>query len=262
MSSSDKNNIVRFDLITSNFKKEIEHVLEENILTGITIVVAFITPSGSRQLLEWVNHYQLDHIPIKIVTGTYTDFTHPDALVLLVDESVISLRVIDSQEENLHAKAFLLELAQNQGIIFIGSSNLTAFALNKNIEWNAKISSFQNPDYYIEVKKNFDFLWNRAEIIDINWINTYRIRYKYSNAFDREREERDLQIEVPQPRYAQIDALRALEQTRRLEHDKALIVLATGLGKTHLAAFDSINYRKVLFILPINNCIKKFFLKL
>ena len=49
-----------------------------------------------------------------------------------------------------------------------------------------------------------------------------------------------------EPRGAQIEALCALEQTRAEGAKKALIMAATGIGKTYLAAFDSAKYKSVL----------------
>ena len=46
----------------------------------------------------------------------------------------------------------------------------------------------------------------------------------------------------------QIEALFALEQTRREGSERALIHAATGVGKTYLAAFDSRDYKRVLFV--------------
>jgi superfamily II DNA or RNA helicase len=54
----------------------------------------------------------------------------------------------------------------------------------------------------------------------------------------------------PQPHAIQRDALAAIERTRQEGFTAGLVVLATGLGKTWLAAFDSDrnDYRRVLFI--------------
>ena len=50
------------------------------------------------------------------------------------------------------------------------------------------------------------------------------------------------------PRGAQIEALYALKATREERADKALIHAATGVGKTYLAAFDSLSFKRVLFV--------------
>lgn len=60
-------------------------------------------------------------------------------------------------------------------------------------------------------------------------------------------------IEAPvlyniQPRFAQVDALYELETAREEGFDKALIIMATGLGKTYLAAFFAQHFSRVLFV--------------
>ena len=42
--------------------------------------------------------------------------------------------------------------------------------------------------------------------------------------------------------------LYGLKQSREEGYDKGLVVAATGIGKTYLAAFDSREYERVLFI--------------
>ena len=53
---------------------------------------------------------------------------------------------------------------------------------------------------------------------------------------------------VFEPRGAQIEALCALENARAEGAVKGLVQAATGVGKTYLAAFDSQQYRTVLFV--------------
>jgi superfamily II DNA or RNA helicase len=50
------------------------------------------------------------------------------------------------------------------------------------------------------------------------------------------------------PRFAQIDALDALAGTLEEEYDKAMVVMATGLGKTYLAGFFAQRFERVLFV--------------
>lgn len=51
-----------------------------------------------------------------------------------------------------------------------------------------------------------------------------------------------------QPRFAQIEALEELNKTLEEEYNSALVVMATGLGKTYLAGFFAQNFKKILFI--------------
>lgn len=50
------------------------------------------------------------------------------------------------------------------------------------------------------------------------------------------------------PNSAQIEALLELNNTREEGNEKALVVAATGVGKTFLAAFDSMEYESILFV--------------
>ena len=53
---------------------------------------------------------------------------------------------------------------------------------------------------------------------------------------------------VPEPHEIQRAALAALANTREHGVRRGLVVLATGLGKTWLAAFDSRSFARVLFV--------------
>lgn len=46
------------------------------------------------------------------------------------------------------------------------------------------------------------------------------------------------------PNEPQSEALKALNETRQKENDKALVIMASGLGKTFLSAFDALRYTK------------------
>src|SRR5437773_1556841 len=49
---------------------------------------------------------------------------------------------------------------------------------------------------------------------------------------------------VPEPNRAQREALEALRRSRELGQHSALVVMAPGLGKTHLAAWDAHRYAR------------------
>ena len=46
----------------------------------------------------------------------------------------------------------------------------------------------------------------------------------------------------------QIEALYELEKSRKEGAEKGIVHAATGIGKTYLAAFDSLPYKRVLFV--------------
>lgn len=51
-----------------------------------------------------------------------------------------------------------------------------------------------------------------------------------------------------QPRFAQVEALEELNKTLEEDYSSALVVMATGLGKTYLAGFFAKNFNRVLFV--------------
>ncbi len=184
------------------------------------------------------------------------DFTDPNAIEMLSNIKNIQVRVIDSERKKLHAKAYFFT-TDTERYLIIGSSNLTEGALNENIEWNAALLFREYDEEYQRAIQAYNNLWESAIKINNKWIEQYRVRYEYSSAFKRERAERDFSSDIPVPRYAQIDALKELKRTRRMGKSAALIVMATGLGKTHLAAFDSIEYHKILYIAHVKEILEQ-----
>ena len=59
------------------------------------------------------------------------------------------------------------------------------------------------------------------------------------------KKKRDNVIEFIRPRGAQIEALYELKKAREEGLDKVIVVAATGIGKTYLGAFDSMEYKKI-----------------
>ena len=61
------------------------------------------------------------------------------------------------------------------------------------------------------------------------------------------------------PNDVQSEVLVALDDTRKEHHDKGLVVLATGLGKTYLSAFDAraLESKSVLFVVHVDHILKQ-----
>ena len=70
---------------------------------------------------------------------------------------------------------------------------------------------------------------------------------KEINEYEKEAENTKVSM-IYEPRGAQIEALYALKSSREEGAKKALIYAATGVGKTLIAAFDSMTFQRVLFI--------------
>ncbi|MEG0301316.1 DEAD/DEAH box helicase [Cetobacterium sp.] len=212
------------------------------------ISVAFITESGITLLLEQLKKLANKNIKGKILTGDYLNFTQPKALKKLLEYENIELKILSN--ENFHAKGYFFK-RNNVWSLIIGSSNLTQTALTTNFEWNLKVNSLENGKIAKEIIGNFNDVFNRLPPLDLLTINSYEKLYNSSREYIKtlKLNQKSLTSEEIKPNYMQIQALNNLEEIRKTK-DKALLISATGTGKTYLSAFDvkAMNPKKVLFI--------------
>lgn len=228
--------------------------------TSIDIIVSFLMESGVKLLQKDLEAIKDKNIPIRILTGNYLNITQPSALYLLKDilGDKVDLRFYNDTKRSFHAKAYIFE-NQEEGEIFIGSSNLSRSALTSGIEWNYRIDKKASEDDYNYFKSMFEDLFlNESIIVNDEELEKYSKNWKRPKVFAQIEEKKekinysydeDNNItSLFEPRGAQIEALYALKKTRDEGNDKALVVAATGIGKTYLAAFDSREFNRVLFI--------------
>jgi predicted helicase len=107
------------------------------------------------------------------------------------------------------------------------------------VEWNLRLSRQRRPHAYAELVEAFEALWTQATPITPVWLADYRERVQKNNVALPPGETAPDPPEAPvQHRQTQLEALEALATSRLNGHRRALVVMATGLGKTFLAAFD------------------------
>ena len=228
--------------------------------TSIDIIVSFLMESGVKLLQKDLEAIKYKNIPIRILTGNYLNITQPSALYLLKDilGDKVDLRFYNDTSRSFHAKAYIFENNEH-GEIFIGSSNLSRSALTSGIEWNYRIDKKTSEDDYNYFKMMFeDLFFNESIIVNDEELEKYSKSWKRPKVFSQIEEKKeninysydeDSNItSLFEPRGAQIEALYELKKTREEGNDKALVVAATGIGKTYLAAFDSREFNRVLFI--------------
>jgi len=178
--------------------------------------------------------------------------TEPSALYYLIDclGDKVDIRFYAEQVRSFHPKAYIFDYPDD-GEIFIGSSNLSRSALTFGLEWNYSILRSNNPMAFERFVYSFEELFNHdARILDHELLKQYTAGWKKPRYI---RIEQDIEAARPEvdgavPRGAQIEALYELKNAREEGIDKGLVVAATGVGKTYLAAFDSINFKRVLFL--------------
>ena len=127
--------------------------------------------------------------------------------------------------------------------------------MTSGIEWNYRLTSNKDENSVQEFCRTFNDLFeNHSIVIDDTELKRYATNWHrpaVSRDFDRLEDERESDphlIELFEPRGAQIEALYALKDSRAEGASRGLVHAATGVGKTYLAAFDSKNYEKVLFV--------------
>lgn len=230
----------------------------------IELAVAFIKSSG----LELIFQALIEAVAIRgtrltVLTSDYLDVTDPQALrsLMLLAERGANIRLYHtSGSQSFHLKAYIFVKIQNEqtrfGTAFIGSSNISKTALTGGIEWNYRLHLPENPhgseaDNFNHIRAEFRALLNSTQVIplDYDWIDTYEKRRRLDQKPVAPGSS-DPELPIPDPNFVQHEALKALADTRTEGYIRGLVVMATGLGKTHLAAFDSLqlNAKRLLFV--------------
>jgi superfamily II DNA or RNA helicase len=223
------------------------------------LAVAFVTASGLQQiepnLLDMINlggH-------VRVLTGDYLDVTEPRALHRLFDlmqeyPDQVEVRVFQTDTQNgFHPKAYVIHRDADAVTAYIGSSNLTKHALLGGIEWNQRIVGLREEPTIAAIVSEFQRLFDHQNTASLgaDWIETYEKRRRVSAVSLKAvgvEQEAEIPAEVPVPHSIQEEALEALKSSRGEGNRAGLVVLATGLGKTWLSAFDSVKSERVLFV--------------
>jgi superfamily II DNA or RNA helicase/HKD family nuclease len=224
---------------------------------GIDIIVSFLMESGIRMILNDIRKALDKGICVRILTGNYLGITQPSALYLIKKElgNRVDLRFYNDKERSFHPKAYIFHY-ENVNEIYIGSSNISKSALTSGIEWNYRFSSItDNKNYQLFYHTFEDLFYHHSVIIDNEELRRYSKNWHRPSVskdlarYDDAEEDLDTKVRALfQPRGAQIEALYALEDSRAEGASKGLVQAATGVGKTYLAAFDSVKFSRVLFV--------------
>jgi len=219
---------------TTNFYNHITKELEE--CKSFIFNVAFINYSGVQLLLDCFKTLEQKEVKGKILTSTYLNFTQIKALEKIKEFKNIELKIYDSNESNIgfHSKSYIFEFKDDDKVI-IGSSNITASAFKSNIEWNVKTLSKKDDVFLQNVLSEFDELWKSSYEANDEFLQEYaefltKQKKEFTPSFSFKKSIKT--------NFMQDKALLRLEQLRLSGENKALIIAATGSGKTYLSAFD------------------------
>lgn len=231
-------------------KKVLSSILQElENCNQFYISVAFVTTSGVATIINKLKELENREIKGEILVSQYLNFTQPEALKRLTQFKNVDLRIATTG--NAHAKGYIFRNKEHYNLI-VGSSNLTAQALSTNREWNIKVSALDESGIVEKVLNEFKSDFEKATPVTPNFILSYEEIYQKQFLLNKNNNFESI-IEaqtIITPNAMQIEALRNLQNLREDKKNKALIISATGTGKTYLSAFDAkeFNPKKLLFV--------------
>ena len=155
-----------------------------------------------------------------------------------------------------HSKGYYFEFDDKAELI-IGSSNITKYALKKNVEWDLAVIRNPDSEVFLEMQKEFEDKWNGTFPLDRDIINKYKKRIDFAiECWDMDYGQK---IDNVRPNYMQHKALKELNRYRTMGKKRALVVAAAGSGKTFLAAFDARNFdpRRLLYVVHEGSIMQK-----
>ena len=213
------------------------------------ISVAFVTTSGVATIINKLKELESREIKGQILVSQYLNFTQPEALKRLSQFKNLTLRIATTG--NAHAKGYIFKSKEHYNLI-VGSSNLTAQALTTNKEWNIKVSALDESGLIEKVLNEFRRDFEKGTPVTEEYILSYEEIYKNQFILNK-RNNLESIVKTPviiSPNSMQCEALKNLEKLRKEKKNKALIISATGTGKTYLSAFDAkaFNPKKLLFV--------------
>lgn len=203
----------------------------------------------------------------RLITSTYQNFTDIESLksfyTLMGRCSNFQCRL---DYENFHdkgyntlgyhSKGYLFEFDNHKELV-IGSSNITRYALLKNIEWDVSVAETDDPIVYEAAMQEFEDKWTATEPLCPEIIKKYSTRLNF--AIERWDMDYDLSRAGVKPNYMQKKGLKELNRYRAIGVNRALIIASAGSGKTYLAAFDALNFNpgRLLYIVHEGSILQK-----
>lgn len=251
--------IYRPQFVSNNHKegKKVLSSIEDELLScdSFQISVAFITMSGITPLLQALKELEKKNIRGKILTTNYLNFSEPRALKKLNDLSNITLKMYDVEiaDEGFHTKGYIFRKDEIYRII-IGSSNITSAALTSNREWNTKLISTEQGEVTKEIVAEFNELWNSKYALSFeDFYENYKARYsiiKRQRRIAKQEEITSIEKYKLQPNSMQVGFISNLKKILEAGEDRALLISATGTGKTYASAFAmrELGFKRVLFL--------------
>ena len=160
---------------------------------------------------------------------------------------------VEAAHEGFHTKGYIFKKDEIYRII-IGSSDITSAALTINKEWNRKLISTEHGEMAEEIVAEFNQLWNSKYSLSFDdFYENYYARYsiiKHQREIVQQEEIISIENYKLQPNSMQVGFITNLKKIIEAGEDRALLISATGTGKTYASAFAmrELGFKRVLFL--------------
>ena len=195
--------------------------------------VAFISESGLAVLKQILLNLKEKGVKGRIITSTYLGFNAPKMFKQLLSFTNIEVRIFEQEHCSFHPKGFIFHTA-----------------LESNQEWDLFFTSHENGELASQVSNEFDIQWELSTPLTNEWIESYKETYVKPVRPTSAQSSKTIK-----PNKMQEEALKSLKNLRDNNKDKALLISATGTGKTFLSAFDVRRFKpkRLLFVVHRRN---------
>ena len=240
--------------------------------SAFTFSVAFVSPGAIALLKQELVEYSGRG---RIVTSDYLGFNSPAAFGELLNLARLGLDVRLHQRSEFHPKGYVFE-HDDRVTAFVGSSNLTKAALVSTHEWNLRVSAAPASDLTDQFGRLIEQQLADSVPLTSEWVERYAQQYVAPRPSGVSAVERALRRQFEQlprpdrivaaqaespvqradrarpivPNTMQQEALFAIDEMRRDGKRRAVVISATGTGKTILSALDvrAVAPKRMLFV--------------
>jgi len=213
----------------------------------IDMLISFVKWSGLRLIYDELKAFtKVPGRVVRIITTCYIGATDAGAIEKLAQIPGVEIKIsYDTKHTRLHAKSYMFHRHTGFTTAYIGSSNMSKVAMTSGLEWNLKVSEKDSFEVVRKFQATFESYWNRYDFEAYDYQNeSNRDKLRTAILFERQGAyDVDRVTSIPlfdiRPYAYQEDILEQLRAEREIfGRMKNLLVAATGVGKTVIAAFD------------------------
>lgn len=219
----------------------LESEIKKEILSSdrISFLVSFIKWSGIRIFEKELREFTKRGGQLRVITTSYMGATDSKAVEYLSSLPNTEIKVsYNTDNERLHAKAYLFLRDSGFHTGYIGSSNISRSALTSGLEWNLKVTTKEISHIIDKFQKTFETYWQDNDFEDFNPDNVEKLRIALRREGRLDPVNYQTYFDI-KPFPFQQEILEKLEVERTIhDRNRNLIVAATGTGKTVISAFD------------------------